>query len=452
MVRFRQHRRDVATLKALDRATSILHFHPNGTVLDANANFLNLTGYRLDELKGRHHRLLCEPAHAQSAAYLDFWQRLAHGEHMTGRYKCIAKEGGTLWLEASYTPIIGRSGQVKRVVKTASDITDKVHDENDMRSRLDALDRSTAIIEFTPTGEILTANPNFLQAVGYPLEEVMGAHHRLFCEAEYASSQAYRDFWARLNAGEFIAGEFKRLDSQGQTLWLEATYNPVFDDGGNLYKIIKFATDITQRIERHQMESNSASMAYSISADTNIRASEGARIIGETVDEIRHIDARVQQASTVIAELARHSQDINAVIENIQQITEQTNLLALNAAIEAARAGENGRGFAVVAREVRELSTRTTHATRDIVSTVNTLRELTQQADAGMRDCLSSVESGVRCAEDAGETIQRIRQGANEVVAAIERFSTTLDDDRRDESRPVHPSPQAIAAPLPATA
>ncbi|MCT8504444.1 methyl-accepting chemotaxis protein [Chromohalobacter moromii] len=450
MVRFRQHRRDAATLEALDRATAIIHFHPDGTVLDANENFLKITGYHLDELQGRHHRLLCEPAHAQSAAYRDFWRRLAQGEYMTGRYKRIGKEGRPVWLEASYTPIIGRSGQVKRVVKTASDITDKVRAENDMRSRLDALDRSTAIIEFTPTGDILTANANFLGTVGYRLEEVVGAHHRLFCAAEYANSQAYRDFWTRLNAGEFIAGEFKRLDSRGRTLWLEATYNPVFDHDGNLYKIIKFATDITQRIERHQAESNSARMAYRISTDTDVSATDGARIIGEAVEEIRHIEARIRQTSTVIDELTRRSQDINAVIENIQQITEQTNLLALNAAIEAARAGEHGRGFAVVAHEVRELSTRTSHATRDIVSTIDTLRELTQHADAGMRDCLSSVEGGVQRAEDAGETIQRIRQGANEVVAAIERFSATLDDDRGTE--PAHPSPQAIATPLPATA
>lgn len=451
MAHFRQHRRDVATLEALDRATAIIHFHPDGTVLDANANFLKITGYRLDELQGRHHRLLCEPAHARSTAYRDFWRRLAQGEHMTGRYKRIGKEGRTVWLEASYTPIIGRSGQVKRVVKTASDITDKVRAENDMRSRLDALDRSTAIIEFTPAGDILTANANFLGTVGYRLEEVVGAHHRLFCETEYTSSQAYRDFWTRLNAGEFIAGEFKRLDSRGRTLWLEATYNPVFDDDGNLYKIIKFATDITQRIERHQAESDSARMAYRISTDTDVSATDGARIIGEAVEEIRHIEARIRHTSTVIDELTRRSQDINAVIENIQQITEQTNLLALNAAIEAARAGENGRGFAVVAREVRELSTRTAHATRDIVSTIDTLRELTQQADAGMRDCLSGVESGVQRAEDAGKTIQRIRQGANQVVAAIERFSATLDDEHRDEPRPAHPSPRAVA-PLPATA
>ncbi|MCI0511269.1 methyl-accepting chemotaxis sensory transducer with Pas/Pac sensor [Chromohalobacter marismortui] len=452
MVRFRQQRRHAATLEALDRATAIVHFHPDGTVLDANANFLEVTGYRLDELQGRHHRLLCEPAHAQSDAYRDFWRRLAHGESMTGRYKRLGKGGRPLWLEASYMPILGRSGRVKRVVKTASDITDKVQAENDMRSRLDALDRSTAVIEFTPTGDILTANTNFLATVGYRLEDVAGAHHQLFCEAEYANSQAYRDFWARLNAGEFIAGEFKRLDSQGRPLWLEATYNPVFDNHGNLYKIIKFATDITQRVERHRAESDSARMAYRISTDTDVSATDGARIIGEAIEEIRHIETRIRQTSTIIDELTQRSQDINAVIENIQQITEQTNLLALNAAIEAARAGEHGRGFAVVAREVRELSTRTAHATRDIVSTTGTLRELTQRADAGMRDCLSGVESGVRHAEGAGETIERIRQGANEVVAAIERFSATLDDDQRDAPQAPHASRQATAASLPATA
>ena len=450
MALFRSPPPHATVLDAIHRAMAVIEFSPEGRILSANANFLEATGYRADDLIGEHHRRLCAPDLVASHEYAAFWERLRQGEFIAGRFKRRTRDGQSLWLEASYSPICDRHGKVVRVVKTATDITARVRDEQEMNSRLNAIDRAMAVIEFTPDGHILTANDNFLNTVGYTLYEIRGVHHRIFCAQDYAASQEYRDFWAHLNAGEFLSGQFQRLDRQGRTLWLEASYNPVFDGDGNLYKIIKFATDITQRIERHQAESDSARMAYRISTDTGVSATDGTRIIGEAVEEIRHIEARIRQTSTVIDELTRRSQDINAVIENIQQITEQTNLLALNAAIEAARAGEHGRGFAVVAREVRELSTRTTHATRDIVSTIDTLRELTQHADAGMRDCLIGVESGVRRAEDAGRTIQRIRQGANEVVAAIERFSATLDDDRGKE--PVPPSPQAIAAPLPATA
>ena len=313
------------------------------------------------------------------------------------------------------------------MLKTATDITRKVIHEQEMTSRLNAIDRSMAVIEFRPDGTILTANQNFLDTVGYALADIEGRHHRLFCESDYAASAEYQQFWQQLNAGEYMSGQYKRLDSQGRELWLEATYNPVFDADGNLYKVVKFATDITQRIERQRAESKSAQIAYRISSETRVTANEGEEIIGQAMAEIRHIADRVDQVSQLIGELEQRSGDINTLIETIRNIAEQTNLLALNAAIEAARAGEHGRGFAVVSHEVRQLSVRTTQATQDIVATIGSLREITYQASEGMKACLDNVDSGVRQAGQASDIIGRIRAGADDVVTAIERFASTLE-------------------------
>ncbi|GAB2791319.1 PAS domain-containing methyl-accepting chemotaxis protein [Halomonas shantousis] len=421
-------RRNAAIIDAMQRSMAIIEFQPDGIIISANENFLEATGYDAAEVIGQHHRMFCEADHAHSAEYRNFWARLQRGEFVSGRFKRLNKRGEPLWLEASYNPIMGRRGQVRRVVKTAADITEKVRQEQDMRSRLDAIDRSMAVIEFSPSGEIVTANQNFLDTVNYTLQELQGAHHSQLCERAYVQSREYEQFWERLNQGEYIAGQFKRLDSRGRELWLEATYNPVFDPDGKLFKVVKFATDVTARVERHRAESASAQMAYRISSETEVTANDGSRILNHAIDEIRHIADTVTRTSQLIDELDQRSNAINSVIENIQTIAEQTNLLALNAAIEAARAGEHGRGFAVVSHEVRQLSIRTTQATRDIVSTISNLRELTRQASADMRDCLGSVDSGVKLAGDAGEIVAKIRTGANDVVSAIEQFASTLEN------------------------
>lgn len=422
---FRSPHHHEAVLDAIHRAMAVIEFSLDGTILSANTNFLDIIGYRADDLIGQHHRRLCDPELIASREYAAFWERLRHGEFIAGRFKRLTRDGHALWLEASYNPVIDRHGKVIRVVKTAIDITARIRDEQDMHSRLSAIDRSMAVIEFTPDGHILTANANLLGTVGYALDEIQGKHHRIFCERDYAASQEYRDFWAHLNAGKFMTGQFKRLDKQGRTLWLEASYNPVFDVEGRLYKVVKFATNITDRVTR---ESESTRMAYRISSSTESSANDGSRIISETIAEIRRIADQVATTSLQLDTLAQRSTDINAVIESIRDIAEQTNLLALNAAIEAARAGEHGRGFAVVSHEVRQLSIRTSQATRDIAATIASLRSLTQEVSGGMQACLGSVENGVRMAGEAGDAIDKIRAGANDVVSAIAHVASTLHD------------------------
>ena len=226
---------------------------------------------------------------------------------------------------------------------------------------INALLRSTAVIEFDLGGHVITANQRFLDGMGYRLEQIKGKHHRMFCEREEAESAAYRDFWASLNRGEYIAERFKRIDAHGQAVWLEATYNPVHDAYGKLYKIIKFATVITDQVNRELAVAEAATIAYDTSQHTDLSAQRGAQVVQQTVDVMHRIAQQMQDASDGIEALDKQSQLISAILKTISGIADQTNLLALNAAIEAARAGDQGRGFAV-ADEVRQLAARTSKA------------------------------------------------------------------------------------------
>ncbi|GHC25684.1 methyl-accepting chemotaxis protein [Kushneria pakistanensis] len=420
-------------INAIHRAMAVIEFDPQGNILCANPTFFEVTGYRAETLIGEHHSVLCPQAYVESVEYGAFWARLRDGEFNSGRCKRLRQDGTPLWLEATYNPIRNRRGKVVRVIKLATDITAQVRQEQEMESRLRAIDRSMAVIEFTPDGHILTANQNFLDTVGYRLEEIEGAHHRIFCGKTLAASPEYRAFWAQLNAGEFMSGQFRRFDRQGRTLWLEATYNPIFDDEGRLYKVIKFASNITERVDR---ETESLRMACRISADTENTAGEGSRIIDETVREIRSIADRVEATSRLLGELTDQAAGITAIVETIESIASQTNLLSLNAAIEAARAGEHGRGFSVVAHEVRQLARRTAEATSDISGTIGTLQQLSRNATTSMHTCRESVEKGVGMAGNAGEAIVRISACTNDMVTAVRSMASTVD--MNDEAGVVH--------------
>src|SRR5690606_31851708 len=228
---------------------------------------------------------------------------------------------------------------------------------------LAALDRAMAVVEFDLSGNVLVANDNFLKVMGYGAAELKGKQHRLFCEASLVNSAEYSDFWRRLNAGEFFSGQFKRLAKNGRVVWLEASYNPVYDADGKLYKIVKFASDISNRVEKFEADSRGASRAYHISAETEKVAEHGAEVIQQTAREMRQIADNIGASARLVSQLGERSEQITAIVNTIRGIADQTNLLALNAAIEAARAGDQGRGFAVVADEVRQLAGRTSRST-----------------------------------------------------------------------------------------
>lgn len=236
-----------ALLSALDKSQAVIEFKPDGTIIRANKNFLALMGYELSEIKGKHHSIFAEPGFAETKEYKDFWDALARGEYQVAQYKRIGKGGKEVWIEASYNPLIGITGKPYKIVKYATDVTAHTRMNAEYEGQIKAISKSQAVIHFDMNGNILMANQNFLDAMGYTLEEVQGRHHSIFAEKGYKESPEYQAFWKKLNRGEFDSGQYKRIGKGGKEVWIEATYNPIFDGSGRPFKIVKYATDITKR-------------------------------------------------------------------------------------------------------------------------------------------------------------------------------------------------------------
>ncbi|MCR8935221.1 MULTISPECIES: methyl-accepting chemotaxis protein [Pseudomonas] len=410
-------------LDAINRSMAVIEFDLEGVVMRANDNFLKTMGFTAEQAVGQPHRRFCTPEFGRSAQYTELWSRLKDGQFQSGTFERINSQGQPIWLEASYNPIKDAAGRVVKVVKYAMDVTAKVQQESEANAKLQAIDRAMAVIEFDLEGNVLTANQNFLTRMGYTLAELKGKHHRLFCTSELVNSGAYQDFWRRLNQGELFHGLFERVDKRGQTVWLEANYNPVYDAAGRLCKVVKFASDVTARVVQHEQDARSASAAYHISVATRKVAEQGTQVIQQAASEMREIAEDIAQSSTLIAQLGERSEQITAIVNTIRAIADQTNLLALNAAIEAARAGEQGRGFAVVADEVRLLAGRTSGSTAEISNMIGLIQSETRQAIKSMEGTRGRAAEGVELANQAGTVILQIRDGASEAVEAVSMFA-----------------------------
>ncbi|RED31352.1 methyl-accepting chemotaxis sensory transducer with Pas/Pac sensor [Rhodopseudomonas thermotolerans] len=236
---------DKAMVAAINRSQAVIEFDLDGNVIDANENFLNTLGYALSEIKGKHHRMFVDPAEHDSAAYRDFWTALRSGQFQAGEFHRIGKDGRDVWIQASYNPILDKDGKPCGIVKFAADITAAKTHSLEEAGKLTAIGRAQAVIEFAMDGTILTANDNFLSAMGYSLAEIKGKHHSMFVEPSVRDSRDYREFWARLNRGEYFPGEFKRIGKGGKEIWILASYNPILDGRGKPFKVVKYATDVT---------------------------------------------------------------------------------------------------------------------------------------------------------------------------------------------------------------
>ena len=242
-----------AVYQALNRVQAIIEFELDGTVISANENFLRMFGYELDEVVGKHHRIFCDPGYAESPQYVEFWQKLGRGEYDAAEFKRLAKGGEEIWLRASYNPVFDQAGKPVKVIKFATNVTASKLQTAEYEGKIEAINRVQAVIEFELDGTVISANENFLRIFGYRLDEIVGQHHRIFCDPGFAESLQYAEFWQKLGRGEYNSGEFKRIHKDGTDVWLQASYNPIFDMDGRPFKIVKFASDITQVVEARSL-------------------------------------------------------------------------------------------------------------------------------------------------------------------------------------------------------
>jgi len=426
----RQLREDLMSIEqvksSLDSEMLVLQLDPQGRIEMVNGNFESEMLYRAEQLLGRNIEDIV-PAHVKS---LDFYQRMksaiTRGEHLNGAFRLLRGNGQEAWLRSILQPVKNSEGRIKYFTLHSSDLTRTIETSREHESLIKALMRSTAVIEFDLDGTILTANDRFLATVGYRLEQIRGKHHRMFCEPEEANSAGYQAFWDKLRRGEYVAERFKRIDAHGRVIWLEASYNPIFDAHDVLYKVVKFATVITDQVNQEQAVAEAADVAYNTSLGTDVSAQKATDVVTQTVSVMRGLEASMQEAAEGIQALDTQSRVIGSIIKTISDIAGQTNLLALNAAIEAARAGEQGRGFAVVADEVRQLASRTSTATEEIARVVKQNEQLAQAAVAIIDTSKRQAEQGLALADETGSVIVEIQDGAKRVVDVVGQFSSRL--------------------------
>lgn len=404
-------------IEAIHKSQAVIEFQPDGTIITANDRFLLAMGYTLSDIKGRHHHIFVGETHAKSAAYDQFWKALREGKYQAGEFKRLGKDGREVWIQASYNPVLNANGRVVKVVKFATDITEAKLIAADFKGQIDAIHKSQAVIEFEMDGTVITANENFLKVMGYTLAEIQGKHHRTFVDYTEAQSPEYADFWAQLRAGKHDRRVYRRIAKDGHDVWIQASYNPILDLNGKPYKVVKFATDLTEVMEVSGLADTTSSNTQTVAAaieEMSASINEISKSMTMTTDATNDITHATEAVSASAEHLISTTAAMENIIRIIEEIAGQTNLLALNATIEAARAGEAGKGFAVVAVEVKSLANQTATATEDVAKEIKSV----QIASQSLRESIDQIAS----------LVDTVNKYTSSIAGAIEEQSAVTQE------------------------
>jgi methyl-accepting chemotaxis protein len=411
---------DQAILAALNRVMAVIEFDLDGRILKANDNFLHAMGYACDEVLGQHHRLFVCPDYATSREYAQFWEKLRHGDFFSGRIERIKKDGHIICLEASYNPILDEHGKVSKIVKFATDISAQVAQEKENRSQIAAINRVMAVIEFNLDGTIRHANENFLKTMGYSAEELVGKHHSLFVTPEYRKSEDYKQLWQNLKEGKFFSGTIKRINKSGQEVWLEASYNPIFDTEGNVYKVVKYGTDVgnnaNMKLLRSVVEDAAKVLHGFAQGDLSLRMREHLK-----PDEESLFRNAVEALSEATVEMATR---LSEVIHNTSQAANRVNQVT----------NEVSESTQVLSERIQQLASElqhTNHTMQEMSATVQNNTAGAQKASQVASEVQRKSEQGTRVMEEtihAMNAIQTSSQEISEIVALIDgiAFQTNL--------------------------
>ncbi|QQR39339.1 methyl-accepting chemotaxis protein [Devosia rhizoryzae] len=388
---------DAAKVAAMMRSQAVIEFDLDGTIITANDNFLEAMGYAFEDVAGRHHSMFCDAELAASPEYKAFWAQLARGEYQSAVYRRFAKGGREVWIQASYNPVLDRSGKPVRVIKFATDITAQMQQAADRQAQIDAISRVQAVIAFDLDGMVIDANENFMATVGYEVDEIVGKHHAMFCDPAYVKSEDYRRFWGKLRAGEFVAAEFQRFGKGGKEIWIQASYNPIFDACGKIVKVVKFATDIT---ERKRSEGIIAELTASLA-----RMAEG------------DLGGRIDRSFTGQYEALR--QAFNTSLTQLEEIVASLRSAsgALRTATSEILAGAN------------DLSSRTTRQAATIEETSASVEQLSTTVTDNARRASTASEKArlvARSATDGGTVMNEATQAMTAIEASSGKISNII--------------------------
>lgn len=397
-----------------------------GDIKAVNSKFSKETQQEQNQLLGCNMPDLVPVALRHTEHYKNMCSALKNNTFWVGAWQIENDKGQPLWLRAVVSPVLDLHNKLDHFEVFAHNLTRTIDASRQYEGMIKAIQRSTAMIEFDIAGHVLSANELFLSAMGYKLEDIKGKHHRMFCPADIAGSKDYEQFWQKLAKGQFIAQRFKRLDRAGRDVWLEASYNPIEDATGKYYKVVKFATVITDQVKQEQEVAAAAQVAFDTSLETDSSAKRGIAVMNDMTSMMAQLEQQMTTAVENINDLAKQSQVIGSIVQSISSIADQTNLLALNAAIEAARAGEQGRGFAVVADEVRQLASRTSSATVEIVEVVSRNQQLSGGAVNIIETSQQRAKDVTDLVNQARLTIDDIQEAAQKVVAAVSQFANRI--------------------------